>query len=247
MIRELREINRFEREFVLGSETQESAMHRLLIIAFICLLVPLIGCVRFPTTGGEPARTPAPQTTVSVATPVQAARLQRVMVPLLSVRDNPIPIDQVSVGIVNDPEINAANAGRGQFFVTTGLLLRASDDHLQAVLAHEIAHDDLNHVAKAQVLVAGLNLGAALLDQIFPGTGRITPIAGELVARSYSREEEFAADQHGVELLERAGLRKELMIDGLTWLMHVSGDSGGGFFATHPGTQERIAALRAGS
>jgi predicted Zn-dependent protease len=96
------------------------------------------------------------------------------------------------------------------------------------------------------VLAAGLGIGAALIDQIFPGTGQVVPIAGELVARKYSRDEEFAADRHGVELLERAGHRKEVMIDGLTWLMQVSGDSGGGFFSTHPGTQDRIAALRAG-
>lgn len=205
-----------------------------------------IGCAGFPTTSGEPARTPTQEPAVTVATPVQAARLKRVMVPLLNVMDTPIPIDQVTVGIMDDPAINAANAGGGRFFVTSGLLLRASDDHLRAVLAHEIAHEDLNHVAKAQVLAAGLNIGAALIDQIFPGTGQFTPIAGELVARKYSRDEEFAADQHGVELLGRAGLRKQLMIEGLTWLVQVSGDAGGGFFATHPGTQDRIAALRAG-
>ncbi len=205
-----------------------------------------IGCVGFPAPSSGPSRTPAPETAATVATPVQAARLHRVMLPLLKVMDTPIPIEQVSVGIMNDPEINAANAGGGQFFVTSGLLLRASDDHLRAVLAHEIAHEDLNHVAKAQVLAAGLSVGAALIDQIFPGTGQFTPLAGELVARKYSRDEEFAADRHGVELLERAGLRKQLMIEGLTWLMQTSGDSGGGFFATHPGTVERIAALRTG-
>jgi putative metalloprotease len=166
------------------------------------------------------------------------------MVPLLKVMDNPVQLDQVSVGIMKDPQINAANAGSGRFFVTTGLLEKANDDRLRAVLAHEIAHEDLNHVAKAQVLAAGLGLGAVLIDQVFPGTGQIAPIAGELVARKYSRDEEFAADRQGVELLERAGYRKQLMIEVLTWLTQVSGDSGGGFFSTHPGTVERIAALR---
>jgi putative metalloprotease len=203
-----------------------------------------IGCAGFPTTSGEPAANPAPQAAARVATPAQAARLQRVMVPLLRAMDSPLPIDRVSVGIMNDPDINAANAGGGQFFVTSGLLQRANDDQLRAVLAHEIAHEDLNHVAAAQVLAAGVNAGVALLDQIFPGTGQVTPIAGELVARKYSRDDEFAADRHGVDLLGRAGLRKELMIEGLLWLVQVSGDSGGGFFATHPGSQERIAALR---
>ena len=204
-----------------------------------------ISCVGFPTSSGEPAGTPAAEPAAKVATPVQAARLRRVMVPLVKVMDNPVSIEQVTVGVMDDPEINAANAGGGQFYVTSGLLLRASDDHLRAVLAHEIAHEDLNHVAKAQVLAAGLNIGAALIDQIFPGTGQFTPIAGELVARKYSRDEEFAADARGAELLQRAGLRPELMVEGLTWLVQVSGNSSGGFFATHPGTQERIAALKA--
>jgi predicted Zn-dependent protease len=166
------------------------------------------------------------------------------MLPLLKVMDDPVALDQVSVGIMNDPQINAANAGGGRFFVTTGLLERANDQRLRAVLAHEIAHEDLNHVAKAQMVAAGLGLGAVLIDQVFPGTGQIAPIAGELVFRGYTRNEEFAADRHGVELLERAGYSRNDMIEGLTWLVQVSGDSGGGFFATHPGTVERISALR---
>lgn len=205
-----------------------------------------LGCVELLPTGGEPARqpSPSPTTTASKASPAQAQRLQRVMVPLLKAMDNPVPLDKVTVGIMKDPQINAANAGSGRFFVTTGLLEKANDQRLRAVLAHEIAHEDLNHVAKAQMVAAGLGLGAVLIDQVFPGTGQIAPIAGELVARKYSRTEEFAADRHGVVLLERAGYSKSDMIEGLTWLVQVSGDSGGGFFATHPGTVERISALR---
>jgi hypothetical protein len=37
----------------------------------------------------------------------------------------------VSVGIIDDQEINAANAGGDQFFVTTGLLHKANDDRLR--------------------------------------------------------------------------------------------------------------------
>jgi Zn-dependent protease with chaperone function len=128
--------------------------------------------------------------------------------------------------------------------VTTGLLQKANDDRLRAVLAHELAHQDLNHVAKAQVLGVGLNIGAAILNQIFPGSGAITPLAGELVARKYGRDEEYAADRHGVELLRRAGYPKDLMITTLTWLLQASGPDSGGFFATHPGTSDRIEALR---
>jgi len=183
-------------------------------------------------------------TTTTRVDPAQAERLQRIMVPLIRVMDHPMPLDQVKVGIMDDPQINAANAGGDQFFVTTGLLQKANDDRLRAVLAHELSHQDLNHVTKAQVLSTGLGIGAAILDQIFPGTGVITPLAGQLVTSQYSRNEEYAADAHGVVLLRRAGYPKEMMVDTLTWLMQVSGPDSGGFFATHPGTADRIDAVR---
>ena len=64
------------------------------------------------------------------------------------------------------------------------------------------------------------------------------------MARKYSRDEEYAADKHGVELLRRAGYPRAMMIDTLTWLMQTSGPDSGGFFATHPGTADRIEAVR---
>jgi predicted Zn-dependent protease len=159
--------------------------------------------------------------------------------------DHPRPLNQVRVGIMDDPHVNAASAGGGEFYVTTGLLQKANDDQLRGVLAHELAHDDLGHVAKAQALGAGVGIGMIILDQIFPGSGRITPVAGALITRGYSRQEEYDADRHGVDLLRRAGYSKEVMINTLTWLLRTEGASGGGFLATHPGTQERIDTLKA--
>jgi predicted Zn-dependent protease len=88
-----------------------------------------------------------------------------------------------------------------------------------------------------------VGIGVIILDQIFPGSGQITPIAGTLITRGYSRQEEYEADRHGVDLLVRAGYSKQLMVETLTWLMRTEGASEGGFLATHPGTQERIDAL----
>jgi predicted Zn-dependent protease len=50
-----------------------------------------------------------------------------------------------------------------------------------------------------------------------------------------------------VELLKRTGQSPQLMVDTLTWLMQMSGSGGGGFFATHPATGDRIDALRQAS
>ena len=210
----------------------------------------LFGCAVETTSGGS-SRTPSPApptagtpsktTTIDAA---QAERIRRVMVPLVGAMNHPRPLNKVSVAVLDDPQINAASAGGGQFFVTLGLLQKANDQQLMAVLAHEVAHDDLGHVAKAQALGAGVSIGAIILDQILPGTGQIAPVAGALITRSYSRKEEYEADKHGVTLLNRIGQPKEVMIQTLTWLMESEGTSGGGFFATHPATGDRIEALR---
>ena len=97
--------------------------------------------------------------------------------------DHPRTPKEVYVGIVDDPQINAANAGGGQFYPTTGLLEKAGNEELLGIMAHEIAHEDLGHVARLQILGAGLNLGVILLEKLFPGSSAVTPIAGSLIAR----------------------------------------------------------------
>ena len=181
------------------------------------------------------ASKPAPST--KKVDPAVVERLQRVMIPLMAKMNKPRSPSEVKIGIMDDPHINAASAGNGEFYVTTGLLTtglleKANDDQMRGVLAHELAHDDLGHVAKAQRLGAGLQIGMVLLDQIIPGSG--------------SRKEEYEADKHGSEILQRAGFSRDVMINTLTWLNETEGGSGGGFFATHPATGDRIDALKKG-
>lgn len=210
-------------------------------------LVSLAGCVGLGGVPSAPASAPPPSggTTGGKVDSAQLARLQRLMIPLLKVMDHPISSAQVQVKVVDDPQINAGSAGSGQFIVTTGLLKRANDQHLETVLAHEIAHDDLGHVAKAQTLGAGLNIATVLLDQFLPGSGQLVPIAGNLVIRAYGRNEEYEADRHGVKLLRKIHPNgKQMMVDTLTWLQQTAGNSAGGFFATHPATDDRIDRVR---
>jgi predicted Zn-dependent protease len=174
----------------------------------------------------------------------QAERFYRIMTPLLKNMDRPKSPKDVRIGIIDEADINAANAGGGEFYVTTGLLEKATDEQLRGIMAHEIAHDDLGHVAKAQGLGVGLNLGVILLEQLIPGSSAVTPIAGSLIARGYSRNEEYAADRHGVEILRRAGYSKDVLINALNWVSRSSGGGGGGgFLSTHPATEDRIAQL----
>ena len=197
-------------------------------------------------TGGGPVAGPGDRAnTMKSVDPRQAARLQQIMIPLMKVMNHPVPPSQVKVGLIDSQDINAANAGPNEFYVTTGLLGRASDAQLRAVMAHEVAHADLGHVAKTQALGTGLSIGMIILDQIVPGTGAVTPLVGQLAVNAYSRKEEYQADAHGVELLKRAGYDgKSDMANTLAWLQSTAGPSGGGFFATHPATGDRIEAVQ---
>ncbi|MGH7809479.1 MAG: M48 family metalloprotease, partial [Candidatus Binatia bacterium] len=129
----------------------------------------------------------------------ESARIHAIMLPLLRNTDRRLPLDQIRVSIIDDPAINAGSGGNGEFFVTTGLLNQATDEQLRGVLAHEVAHEDLGHPMKAQVLGTGLGLGAALLEQIMPGSGAVAPIAGTLITGHYTRPMELAADRHAVK------------------------------------------------
>jgi predicted Zn-dependent protease len=227
-----------------------SAFRGIIGIGVLCVLTSACALQSAPPPSPPDAgRAPTPSRTSTepptrALDPQEAQRLQRVMTPLVRATDHPRPLDQVKVRIVDDPHINAASAGGGEFYVTTGLLQKANDSQLAGVLAHELAHDDLGHVAKAQALGAGLSIGMIILDQIIPGSGALTPIAGSLIARAYSRNEEYAADSHGVGILKRAGYPAATMMNTLTWLTQIEGTDSGGFFATHPATADRIEALR---
>ena len=117
--------------------------------------------------GREPAQA-ATQKYVDAET---AQRLFRIITPLLRAMEHSLGPHQVSIGIVADDAINAANGGGGKFIVTTGLLERANDEQLRGVMAHEIAHEDLGHVTKLKISATGANM--VLLEQLAAESTRV--------------------------------------------------------------------------
>lgn len=177
-----------------------------------------------------------------LATPKQ--RAEALLAPLVQAMSQPRSPQDVTLEVIEDASINAANIGPGHYQVTTGLLNTASDAQLLGVLAHEVAHDDLHHVMKRTTVYEGLNTGIEILDLISHETTRYTPILGQLIGFAYTRSEEYDADAHGVAILRRANYDgKAIMIETMTWLMQ-NANTGGGFFSSHPATADRIDRLR---
>lgn len=118
--------------------------------------------------------------------------------------------------VANDTSINAWTVGGGKLSFNVGLV--ALCDHpgeLAAVVAHEMGHVDLGHVARGmrlQELLAHAETGnfSALGSQSVGGLiagPKPQGLAGYDVLRAgYSRSDEYEADEHAVEIMRRAGM-----------------------------------------
>jgi Zn-dependent protease with chaperone function len=77
-----------------------------------------------------------------------------------------------------------------------------------------------------------LNIGVYLPEQLIPGSSAVTPIAGTLIARGYSRKEEYAADRRGLEILREAGYSPNTLFNALSWGGAPIGRRGRSFLCT---------------
>lgn len=120
-----------------------------------------------------------------------AATLRRLIAVAPSI-DPGAPQWPVRVMVLADRQADAWCLADGACVVTQGLLERvgASDDHLAAALAHELAHTLRGHAAERLALLRQSGAPAAPADWLM---------------QPYSRVHEVEADRLGVELLVRAG------------------------------------------
>jgi predicted Zn-dependent protease len=144
--------------------------------------------------------------------------------------------------ILNSPEINAFATSGGHIFITQGLLACAdSEDTLAAVIAHEIAHIQLQHsihAIKNSRIAEAFTVPLSETINIFDES--VNEIIDTLVISGYSQEQEFAADAYALELLAGAGYDPESLYTMLQILQKNQPAHPGGFNATHPAPEERI-------
>lgn len=115
---------------------------------------------------------------------------------------------QCTFTVVNSEVPNAFAVPGCYIYVTRGLLaLMNSEDELASVLGHEVGHVVADHSARRQNTATLSSLGA-ILAGVLTGSGEIAQVAGQaaqLYALSYSRDQEFEADDLGVRYLHRSG------------------------------------------
>ncbi len=158
--------------------------------------------------------------------------------------------------VIKENGLNAFAIPGGYIFFTSGLLEEVdSEAELAAVMAHEIAHIQLRHVARRLESLKRLQMatGAVTLAALLLGGGRagsaaaVTSSALALTrALAYSRSDEEEADRLGMEFLTRAGYPASaflLILNKIArhrWLLAENGPS---YLLTHPAPPERLAYL----
>ncbi len=150
-----------------------------------------------------------------------------------------LPGRAITVDVVRQGQPNALALPGSHVLVFEGLIAEAdSPEMLAGVLAHEIAHLDLDHPTRR--IVEQLGLGV-IVTVAFGGSD--VGNAGLLLATlSYSRESEAEADDRAIELLNDAGIRS----DGLArFFRKIDGDRPSDvpdWLSTHPDLEARAAA-----
>ena len=158
--------------------------------------------------------------------------------------------------VIKNDDYNAFATPAGHVFVNSGLLeAMENEEELAGILSHEIAHVVCRHISqkieRAQKIgiatlagiAAGILLGvggsAAAANAVTIGSAA----AGQSLELSYSRDDEFQADQIGLICLTKAGYNGKGLLSMLKKLRSkrwFGPDQIPTYLSTHPGTEERM-------
>jgi len=178
---------------------------------------------------------------------------------LAMVSDVPLTYGGYHFAILATDEVNALACPGGIIFVSRGMLTRAkNEEELASILAHEIAHvnhrDGVRAIQNSRWLEVVTALGSdvagtygsgdiAKLTSLFEGS--VNDVVKTLVTNGYSREQERAADQGALVIMNRIGYDPNGMPDYLGTLAKEEKAGGTkGFFSTHPGMADRLTAVQ---
>lgn len=173
---------------------------------------------------------------------------------LAAVSDRELPYEFT---VINDGTPNAWALPGGKIAVNRGLLSELENEaELAAVLGHEIVHAAARHGAQSlqrqqimqgAILVAGV--AAAASDTAPPGLVMgASSLAASLLNQKYGRGAELESDRYGMEYMAKAGYDPQAAVTLQEKFVKLAeGRQTGwleGLFASHPPSEERVAANR---
>jgi len=192
----------------------------------LCLAVALAGCGEMGRyqTAATPIPVPKPKTTIT-PTPATEREHERILAAYGGTYDDPKlealigkvvdrlvaasdrPDQAYKVTILNSGAVNAFALPTGQLYATRGLVALASDtSELSSVLSHEMAHVLSKHAAIREDQARQAAVVARVVTDMSndPDVTAFTLAKSKLTMASFSRVQEFEADDMGVAISARA-------------------------------------------
>jgi len=128
--------------------------------------------------------------------------------------------------VVDDPDVNLYVVPGGIVLVNRGMLdMIDSEDELALLLAHELAHVELDHGFSKVSMGAGRKFLEKTTGEA--GLGGILGGLLDWAANGYGVDMEVEADYRGVEMASRAGYNPQALVTALEKLKKVKGHYGG--------------------
>jgi Zn-dependent protease with chaperone function len=131
----------------------------------------------------------------------------------------------------------------GEKIVFTEGVFIFDDNTLKFIMAHEIAHEKLGHIAKVKTVGYLTTAGMMVLNFIIPGSGLLNYAVHPAVVNNFNKPQELEADRLASEACECMGISKERQIEILNG-MKARMQEGGSFWAAHPSWEDRIANIK---
>lgn len=133
------------------------------------------------------------------------------------------------------------------FYFTEGLAAQPLPV-VEAVVAHEVAHEVLGHIGTRRALALSISAGFTVLGVVAPGVNLVDFLVNPIAVRAFSRRQELEADRKAVEILRAMGhpAPRRVLALALSSLAAASPkprEDLGGLLASHPSLHERLAAL----
>ncbi len=198
------------------------------------VLVPLLllsGCAGFPDGAYYPGA--LDQRTTPVAESLYLAAR--------AAGDDP---HRYSFALIRTRDVSALSSDDAVFYFSEGLV-RQPRPHVDALVAHEVAHEVLGHAGQRRALSVGLKAGFTVLGVVVPGLGFADFLVNPLVVRAFTRDQEIAADLKAVEILRTMGYERprETLAAALQAAATINGPRHGGLLAAEPPLEDRLNAL----
>ncbi len=154
---------------------------------------------------------------------------------------------QYQFGVIQEKSLNAFTLPGGTIYVHSGLIEKADDDELAAVLGHEMGHAAARHTAKHLQADLGFTLLVSIAGAAGagPDAARVAESMYGLLSNGYSRQDELEADRLGIRYAFRAGYNPEAMITFFEKMLREEPEDATAratvWQRTHPLTSDRIA------